>query len=63
MTDPASDAVSDDSKDTAPGAAERLDLGAFSVSLSVADLERSLDFYQKLGFVITDEDQGWGLDI
>jgi catechol 2,3-dioxygenase-like lactoylglutathione lyase family enzyme len=27
-----------------------MDLGAFSVSLSVADIEASRDFYQKLGF-------------
>ena len=27
-----------------------MDLGAFSISLSVADIEASRDFYQKLGF-------------
>ena len=30
-----------------------LDLGAFSVSLSVADLEASRGFYEKLGFEVT----------
>ena len=27
-------------------------LGQFSISLSVADMERSLDFYEKLGFEV-----------
>jgi len=31
----------------------RLELGAFSVSLSVADLEASRVFYEKLGFEVT----------
>ncbi|WP_370325998.1 VOC family protein [Euzebya sp.] len=35
-----------------------LDLGAFSISLTVADLEVSRDFYAALGFVVT----GGGLD-
>lgn len=30
-----------------------LDLGAFSISLAVADLERSRDFYERLGFEVT----------
>ncbi len=30
-----------------------LELGAFSVSLSVADLDASLAFYEKLGFEVT----------
>jgi len=38
-----------------------MELGAFSVSLSVADLEASRAFYEKLGFEVTggDADQGW----
>lgn len=41
-----------------PGSVE---LGAFSISLNVADLEASRDFYQRLGFVVTggEADQGW----
>lgn len=31
----------------------RLELGAFSVSLSVADLDASREFYEKLGFEVT----------
>lgn len=36
-------------------------LGAFSVSLSVADLDASRTFYERLGFEVTggDPDQGW----
>lgn len=33
-----------------------LDLGAFSVSLSVADLARSRTFYEQLGFVVSGGD-------
>lgn len=33
-----------------------LELGAFSISLSVADLERSRSFYEQLGFVATGGD-------
>lgn len=29
-----------------------LDLGAFSISLTVADLDRSRDFYERLGFEV-----------
>lgn len=38
-----------------------LELGAFSISLSVADLEASRSFYERLGFRVTggDADQGW----
>jgi catechol 2,3-dioxygenase-like lactoylglutathione lyase family enzyme len=38
-----------------------LELGAFSMSLGVADLERSRAFYEALGFVVTggDAGQGW----
>lgn len=38
-----------------------LELGAFSISLSVADLEASRRFYERLGFRVTggDADQGW----
>lgn len=38
-----------------------LELGAFSLSLDVADLGASLDFYTKLGFVATggNVDDGW----
>jgi len=32
---------------------EPLDLGTFSVSLTVADLDRSRDFYERLGFRVT----------
>jgi catechol 2,3-dioxygenase-like lactoylglutathione lyase family enzyme len=31
-----------------------VDLGAFSISLSVADLSRSLAFYRTLGFEVID---------
>lgn len=36
-------------------------LGAFSVSLSVADLTASRQFYERLGFEVTggDADEGW----
>ncbi len=30
-----------------------LDLGAFSISLTVADLERSREFYERLGFEVS----------
>jgi catechol 2,3-dioxygenase-like lactoylglutathione lyase family enzyme len=33
-----------------------LELGAFSISLSVADLDRSRSFYEKLGFVVAGGD-------
>ncbi len=38
-----------------------LELGAFSVSLSVADLSASRAFYERLGFRVTggDPDQNW----
>ena len=38
-----------------------MDLGAFSVSLSVKDLAASQAFYEKLGFSVLggDPDQGW----
>ncbi len=38
-----------------------MDLGAFSISLSVSDLEASRDFYGKLGFEVAggDAEQNW----
>ena len=38
-----------------------MDLGSFSISLTVADLTRSLSFYEALGFTKLDgdADQGW----
>lgn len=38
-----------------------MDLGAFSISLSVKDIEKSREFYEKLGFnsVGGDSNQGW----
>ncbi|MEZ4586349.1 MAG: VOC family protein [Gemmatimonadales bacterium] len=38
-----------------------MNLGAFSVSLAVKDIEASKAFYQKLGFAIVggDQSQGW----
>ncbi len=38
-----------------------MDLGAFSVSLSVADLDRSRAFYEVLGFEVAggEADEGW----
>ncbi|MEZ5257108.1 MAG: VOC family protein [Ilumatobacteraceae bacterium] len=38
-----------------------LELGAFSISLNVADLSASVAFYEDLGFVVTggDADGGW----
>ena len=38
---------------TQPG---NLELGAFSMSLAVADLDRSREFYEQLGFVVTGGD-------
>lgn len=42
---------------------ERLDLGWLEVCFKVADLERSLDFYQKLDFTVigADRQQGWAV--
>ena len=37
----------------------KLELGAFSMSLSVRDLDVSSEFYQKLGFEVTHEGQGY----
>lgn len=37
-----------------------LELGAFSISLNVADLERSKQFYEALGFVVTGGDPAHG---
>lgn len=44
--------------DTLPGT---IDLGAFSISLAVADLEASQAFYEKLGFATVggDAEQDW----
>lgn len=38
-----------------------MDLGAFSISLAVKDLEESKRFYQKLGFIVFtgDQSQNW----
>ncbi len=36
---------------------KQLKLGAFSVSLNVKDLEKSKEFYEKMGFVISGGDQ------
>lgn len=38
-----------------------MELGAFSVSLTVKDIKKSKDFYMALGFELFhgDEDQGW----
>lgn len=38
-----------------------MELGAFSVSLAVSDIARSLEFYERLGFVATggDAEGGW----
>lgn len=38
-----------------------MDLGAFSISLNVKDIDASRDFYAKLGFTpfVGDEAQGW----
>jgi catechol 2,3-dioxygenase-like lactoylglutathione lyase family enzyme len=38
-----------------------LELGVFSLSLNVADLDASRQFYEQLGFAVTggDPDQGW----
>lgn len=38
-----------------------LELGVFSLSLNVADLDASREFYEKLGFAVTggDADDGW----
>ena len=38
-----------------------MELGNFSVSLAVRDLEASSDFYQKLGFepIFGEAEQGW----
>jgi len=46
--------------DSLPGS---LELGVFSLSLSVADLDASIAFYGKLGFVVTggDTESGWAI--
>ncbi len=46
---------------TDPSLPGTVELGAFSLSLTVADLGVSLDFYTKLGFVATggNADDGW----
>lgn len=46
---------------TDPDQRGTLELGAFSVSLNVADLAASRAFYEALGFVVRggDPDQGW----
>ena len=38
-----------------------MELGTFSISLAVKDIEKSKDFYQKLGFETFggDSSQGW----
>ena len=38
-----------------------MNLGAFSISLSVADLDASRTFYERLAFEVTggDADEGW----
>lgn len=38
-----------------------LELGVFSLSLNVADLDASREFYEQLGFVVTggDDEHGW----
>lgn len=38
-----------------------MNLGAFSISLAVKDLQASKDFYEKLGFTVTggNQDQNW----
>ena len=45
-------------KQADPNLPGNLELGAFSVSLSVANLEASRDFYERLGFVVA----GGGLE-
>jgi catechol 2,3-dioxygenase-like lactoylglutathione lyase family enzyme len=40
-----------------------LDLGAFSISLAVADLSASRSFYEALGFVVTGGDESAGYQI
>lgn len=35
-----------------------MDLGEFHLCLNVADLERSIDFYRKLGFEMVDDHRG-----
>ncbi len=37
---------------------DRMELGAFSISLTVKDLEVSREFYEKLGFTKTGGDEG-----
>ncbi|MGY0564805.1 MAG: VOC family protein, partial [Paraglaciecola chathamensis] len=38
-----------------------MELGAFSLSLAVKDIQASKDFYQKFGFTVVggDQQQGW----
>jgi catechol 2,3-dioxygenase-like lactoylglutathione lyase family enzyme len=38
---------------------DELELGAFSVSLSVRDIDASCEFYEKLGFEVTGRGQGY----
>ena len=46
-----------------PPAGERHELGNFSVSLTVRDIDASKAFYEKLGFVqiLGDTAQGWAI--
>lgn len=48
-----------DPADFAPS--KPLELGSFSISLSVSDIDISIDFYEKLGFAVTggDPDSGF----
>lgn len=41
------------------GAAETTSLGRFSVSLTVKDITKSREFYEKLGFAIVPPGKGW----
>lgn len=46
--------------ETGSGLPGKMDLGAFSMSLNVADLDESRSFYEKLGFEVTGGDPGHG---
>ena len=51
----------DSPEETIPKRSNHLELGAFSVSLAVADIAASRDFYEKLGFnkVAGNQEQNW----
>ncbi len=46
-----------------PGLPGSIELGAFSVSLNVADLDEAIGFYTKLGFVEVGRQMSHGIEV